>query len=407
MRPTLAAGAARAVVVAFLVTLAAGRVAASESVFGLQFLGTSDESGDARARGLGVLGAALDDSMTALAANPAAYGGLRYMTFSFAAVAGWRDARTATLSAQQEFARFPQLRVALPLFGKVILATGYASMRNFRGRFALEPRSIDGLEYVQSFEREGSLYTIPVALAATLGSRLRVGASVDFLLGTIDEQWITRGDSLVAISSGQRDEFRGTSVNLGVVALPWPWLRVAGSWAPEFTADRERRTTIGNGRQGSTADPFRVETTATKVQFPQVVRGGATLVLGRGLLLAGDALWREWPAYEGGLYEAQSLRDEVRIGAGLEYKRGLWSTVRAGVSRWTWGAEVGGNPVRETAVHFGFGVPLAPGKGGFHVAVEHAWVGSLAENGHEESVWRVVVSVSGQETWLRRAPRSR
>ena len=405
MKPNLAAGAA--VVAACFVALAPNWARASESVFGLQFLGTSDETGDARARGLGVLGVALDDTMTALASNPAGLGGLRYMTFSFAAVAGWRDASTATASTQQEFARFPQLRAALPLFGKVVLATGYASLRNFRGDFALPPRSIDGLEYVQSFEREGSLYTIPVALAATLGSRVRVGASVDFLLGTIDEQWITRGGALIPIASGRTDEFHGTSTNFGVVVLPWPWLRVAGSWAPEFSADRERRMTIQDGSQGSTADPFRVETTKTTVQFPQVVRAGATVVLRRKLLLAGDALWREWPAYEGSLYEAQGVGDEVRIGAGLEYKRGLWSTVRAGVSRWTWGAEVGGNPVRETAVHFGLGVPLAPGKGGVHLAVEHAWVGSLAENGHEERVWRVVVSVSGQETWLRKAPRAR
>jgi len=63
--------------------------------------------------------------------------------------------------------------------------------------------------------------------------------------------------------------------------------------------------------------------------------------------------------------------------------------------------------VRETALHFGAGVPLAPGRGGVHLALEHAWIGSLEANGHEERTWRVVVSVSGQETWLRKSPRSR
>ncbi len=381
--------------------------AASESIFGLQFLGTSDETGDGRARGLGILGVALDDTTTAITPNPAAYGGLHYMTFSFMGVMGSRTARTATEEVQDGFARFPHVRVAIPLFGRVVLGTGFSGFRNTRGGFSLAPRSIDGLGYRQSFERDGSLYTLPIVVAAGIGSRVRVGVSVDFLLGTVDEKWISAGDSLLNLATRRRDEMRGTSVRLGVMSAPWPWLRVGAAWSPEFNAERERRTTLEDATPGSTAAPIRHSSLNTDVNLPQMLQGGAAIKLGREWLVAGDFLWRDWPTYDGSTYEASGVRAETRYGAGLEYRVGLWSYIRAGVSRWTWGFDAEGAAVRETAIHFGGGVPLSPGKGGVHFALEHAWIGSLADNGLEERAWRVVVSVSGQETWLRKAPHAR
>ena len=161
-----------------------------ESVFGLQFLGTSDETGDARARGLGVLGVALDDTSTAAVLNPAAHGSLKYMTLSLVAVTGSRSVRSAEAEAREGFARFPQIRAALPVFGRLALGTGFVSFQNTRGRFRLEEREIDGLPYTQRFERDGSLYTIPIIVAAPVGRFLRLGVSVDFLLGKVDEKWI-------------------------------------------------------------------------------------------------------------------------------------------------------------------------------------------------------------------------
>ena len=390
-----------------LVVPAAPPLAASESIFGLQFLGSSDETGDARARGLGVMGVALDDSTTAIATNAAAYGALRYATFSFMAVAGSRATSTADDETREGFARFPQVRFAVPLFGKVVVATGFSSLRNVHGGFELESRSVDGLGYTQRFERDGSLWTLPVAVAASLGSHLRLGVGVDFLLGTIDEQWVTAGDSLLTLATRRRDEVHGTSVHVGIMAVPWRWLRLGVSWAPEFTANRERRTTLEDATPGSTADPIRDTLEEADMRFPQVLRGGATVRFNRKWLVAGDALWRDWSQYTGSLYEADRLDAETRLGGGIEYRVGPWSYCRAGVSRWTWGYDVGGDAVRETALHFGAGVPLAPGRGGVHLALEHAWIGSLEANGHEERTWRVVVSVSGQETWLRKSPRSR
>jgi len=45
--------------------------------------------------------------------------------------------------------------------------------------------------------------------------------------------------------------------------------------------------------------------------------------------------------------------------------------------------------------------------GGLHVALEYAWIGQVESNRYEERVWRVVVSLSGQERWIRKGPGTR
>jgi len=376
-----------------------------ESVFGLQLLGTSDESGDARARGLGVFGVALDDTTTAATLNPAAHGSLQYMTLSLVTVTGSRSVRSDETEAREGFARFPQIRAALPIFGRLTLGTGFMSFANTRGRFRLEAREIDGLPYGQRFERDGSLYTIPVVLAAPIGRFLRLGVSADFLLGKIDEKWITEGDSILSLASRRQDEMSGTTMTLGAIVVPKPWMRLGISWSPAFDVQVKRTLSVENTTPGSS--PLRVTTTESTSRFPQVLRLGATVQVKRDWLLTADYHWRAWEDYEGSLYEAEGVGNETRLGGGLEWKASLYTSCRLGLSRRTWAQEVGGESLRETALHFGAGVPMTPGMGGLHVALEYAWIGQVESNRYEERVWRVVVSLSGQERWIRKGPGTR
>jgi hypothetical protein len=242
-----------------LLPLASASASAQESVFALQFLGVSEETGDGRARSLGVLGVGLDETRTAIVLNPATLGGANHMSLSVMAVAGSRE--TTDMDSQQRFgmARFPQLRGALPLFGKVVFTTGFMAMRNFRGEFTLEPDQIDDLTYAQRFERDGTLYVVPVGLAGSLGPLLRVGATADFMLGTIDEAWITEGESLLPLSSRRRDRLSGITATLGVLLQPTPWLELGATYSPEFDVQRDRvscsaeTTCGGSGRRTAAA----------------------------------------------------------------------------------------------------------------------------------------------------------
>ncbi|MFQ5600728.1 MAG: hypothetical protein ACE5G2_09240 [Candidatus Krumholzibacteriia bacterium] len=390
-----------------LVVCAAVRPAAGqESFFALEFLGVSEETGDARARGLGVLGVALDDHRTSISLNPASIGGLDDMTLSAMGVSGVRTSRDASLEDEAGLARFPHERVSLPMFGKVVFTTGFVGLRNFHADFALREGEIDGLKYEQRFERDGTLYTVPFGFAGSFGSRVRAGITLDVLLGTVDEAWITDGDSIVGLKSRRRDRMSGRTVTLGLVVHATPWLRLGGTWSPEFTVDRSRQTTLESVRFGSGSAPIRNTSVKKDIRLPQVLRGGATLQLGERWLLTSDYLWREWDAYTGDLYGAEAIGNETRFGGGLEWRRRRLA-YRIGASRTTWPQRVGGAELHESVLHLGLGIDLTADRGRLDFALEHAWIGRVDSNGREERTWRFVVSVSGQEIWKRKSPRGR
>lgn len=390
--------------------LCAAPVAAQESIFALQFLGVSEESGDARARGMGLLGVALDDDYTAITLNPASFGDLTRMTVSALGLAGSRTAKSGGVEDSQGLARFPHQRVALPISGKVVLSAGFLGLRNFQGDYQLPARSISGFDYTQDFTRRGTLYTVPVGIARGFGPHVRLGATLDFLLGTVDESWTQRGDSLVAIRTRRRDRFHGQTVTLGIVVSPVRVFTVAASLTPGRDVTRSARTTIEDARLTNDVTPVRDATLESSVHMPLSFRGGAALRLGRQWQLGSDFLYRDWASYDGRLYGAESIGTEHRVAGGVEFapqKRGFGSwAYRAGVSRTTWPQRVGGQRLRETTLHLGAGIPLRDGFGRLDFGFEYGRTGTLGRNGLEESSWRFLLGVSGQEIWRRKSPRT-
>ena len=400
----------RVAAVAMAVALAVGFLArtagAQESVFGLTFLGTSEESGDERARGMGLLGVGLDDPKTALALNPAGLASLPYMTISGMAVVGRRTSRDGSDELHASLARLPHQRFALPILGnKVVLSTGFLGLSNSSGKFKLPDRYLGTDSTAQRFERSGTLYTIPVAIAGKVGARLRLGISLDFLLGTVNEAWTTGSDSLVTLTTRRRDEFAGRSVTFGVVGYPLPQLRLGASWNPAFDSDRDTRTTLEDIRiPGGT--PLRTTSEHAVARLPQCLRAGGAYQLGTRLLLGADYLWRDWGQYRGRLYGASSVGTESRLGGGLEWRPPHRRLVyRGGVSRHVLPQLLGDHTVNETTLHLGTGFDFTEGAGRLDMGFEYAWIGNLDRNGLVERSWRFVASISGQELWKRKSPR--
>jgi hypothetical protein len=385
--------------------------AAGESVFSLQFLGLRTESSDPRARGMGSLGIALDDAQTTMTLNPASTAALRSMTLSLMGGGTWRTSRDATLEESQGHTSFPQLRAALPITRTLVLSLGAMTLRNYRSGFALPPSSVAGIGYHYEFEREGSLYEFPLGLAAAISPRLHVGATLDIVMGTVDESWTVQSDSLVAFSTRRRDGFGGTGVTLGVVGRPLGPLRVGVSWTPGVRLDLDARTTIEDARLGTVSIVRDTIVTGT-VGMPGAIRLGAAIDISLEWLATADWLYRDWEGFDGRLYGAESLGGESRLGGGLEYHPHTGKdpgrvAYRLGLSRSTWPQRLGGEPVDETTVHAGTGFRLRGDAGRLDVALEYTRAGSLERNGYEESRWSVWVGLNGQETWRRKSPRTR
>ena len=406
-RPLPAAGWLAGLLIAVAI---APRAEAGDSVFSLQFLGYRTESPDPRARGLGTLGVALDDPQTSITLNPASTAALRNMTLSLMGGGTWRTSRDATQEVQRSDTSFPHLRLALPVNRSVVFSLGAMTLRNYRSGFALPVSEVAGISYHYEFAREGSLYEFPIGLATTVGKRLHVGATLDLLLGTVDESWTTRSDSLLALRTRRRDGFDGVGVTLGAIARPIQPVRIGLTWAPPVRLDLTSRTTIEDSRIGIVS-ALRDTTVYGSARLPGTLRLGAAADIGPSFLVTGDWQWRDWEGFEGRLYGAEVVGSETRIGGGLEYHpRGTAPAAllayRLGLSRSTWPQRLGGEPIHETTVHAGAGFRLRGEVGRLDLAVEYTQAGDLSLNGYEESRWSLWIGLNGQETWRRKSPRT-
>jgi len=377
---------------------------AQESVFGLQFLGTSEETGDARARGIGVMGIGMTETRSAITQNPASLARLDYMTLSAMIVAGGRTTRSETQEEDRAVARFPHARAALPMFGKFVFSVGFNGFRNFKGKINLPAETVDGLSYKQSFVRDGTIFSFPLGLSASLTRWLDVGASFDFVQGTVDESWESRGDSLVALATRRRDEMTARTVTLGVQVQPRDWVTLGASYNPRYTANASTRWTVEDVRIVTTTTPIRDSSAKADVVFPEVIRAGLTVHPHQRLMLATDFLWRNWDAYTGRLFEAESILNEWRYGLGLEWQRRSRIDFRTGFSQHRWAQVVGGHEVKQSTLHLGAGFDISDEKSRMDLTLEYSWIGNLDRNGYEERTFRVLVSISGQEKWERRRP---
>jgi long-subunit fatty acid transport protein len=385
--------------------LLAAPASAQESVFGLQFLGVSEETSDARARGLGVLGIGMQETRSAITQNPASLAQLDYMTLSAMIVAGGRTARSATQEEDRAVARFPHARAALPMFGKFVFSLGFNGFRNFKGKINLPQESVDSFTYQQSFVRDGTIFSFPIGLSASLTRRLHVGATFDFVQGTVDESWETRGDSLVALATRRRGEMTARTWTLGAQWQLFDWMMLGGVYSPPFTGNGSTRTTVEDVRIVTTTTPIRDTSVKGNVDFPESVRLGLSANPLQRWMLTGDFLWRNWNGgYTGRLYEAEAILDEWRYGIGVEWQRAGRVDLRGGFSQHRWAQVVGGNELKESTLHLGTGFDISDEKSRMDLALEYSWIGSIASNLFEERTFRVIVSISGQEKWERRRP---
>lgn len=383
---------------------------AQESVFSLQFLGISEESGDVRARSMGQLGVAFADPRTAATLNPAGLAALERMTLSVTGLAGVRTAREGSQEDSRGLARFPHQRVALPVPGRVVLSLGFVGLRNFRSEFALPERGLVGLAYDRSFERSGSFFVVPLGVARAFGSHVQLGLTLDSFLGTVDESWTTGGDSLLSLRTRRRDSYRATTVTAGVLVTPVRGVHLGLAATPAFDADRSSRTTIEDARLVTSSTGLRDATVKSEAHVPATLRFGAAVDVGKMWRLGADALRRDWADYEGRLYGAEAVGLETRVGGGVEFRPGRtpwWGRLsyRAGLSRTTWPQRVAGDRLRETTMHGGFGFDLRGGYGRLDAGFEYGRLGSLERNGREEKCWRFLLGLSGQEIWRRKSPR--
>ena len=123
--------------------------------------------------------------------------------------------------------------------------------------------------------------------------------------------------------------------------------------------------------------------------------------------LGGDYQIQTFGEFEGPQeWLGEGMEDETTISVGVEkriaYQRhgGLdnWP-LRMGFRTRQWAYQVGGNPVRENTYSIGTGFPFRGKLGVLDLALSYSTIGDLEENGLEDSIWKMSLSVTGLENW--------
>ena len=387
--------------------------AAAESVFGFSYFGREVLTSDARIEGRAGMGLAYTDSMNASVLQASQLADLERVTIGL-------SSRFSAVNAEDDFGSVnrlgmstPVIRMGLPLPGRGGLGFGFVAMRATQWQIN---RPFEGqLDLREVIEREGTQFDVPVQIGYRIFDRVRVGAGVHFRRGTIRirydvGEWdqLRQGITRFLQQEIRDDTYSGWTPEISASLNDVGPLSIAGFWLPEYGSDVQ----VG---QSTLRDPVD-QPSRRRDTLPQRIGLGARLQLPARLSFGADFTFEEWSAYRGRTFtydqdgkfdpagEVLAMKDESTLRLGLERESGrvgvrYTTPVRLGFYMKDWNYQLQGNDVREWGVTMGSGLSLRGGLSRIDFAAGYSQVGSRGDNGVTESVWTIVVSVSGAERW--------
>lgn len=397
--------------------LAVPGVARAESVFGFSYFGRDVLTSDARVEGRAGMGLAYTDSMNASVLHAAQLADLERVTIGLSSVYQTVRAEDDYGSLTRRGVNVPVIRMGMPLPGHGGLGFGFVATRATQWTLQRPfggPGAPD-TEYLETIEREGTQFDVPVQVGFRVFDRISLGTGLHFRGGAvrvrydIDEFDATRNRVTRSVQSEIRDDtYFGWTPEVSVVVSALGPLSVAGYWLPEYEADVDVL-------QATRRDPDD-EPTTRKDTMPQRLGAGMRLQLPARFSLGADFTFEEWSAYEGRTFtydaegsfdpqgESLPMKDERTLRLGLERESvrvGLRYTVplRLGYYMRDWHYQVAGSDVREWGVTVGSGLALRGGLSRIDFALGYSQTGNRDDNGVTESLWTLVFSVAGAESW--------
>jgi len=372
----------------------------ADSMLGALHLGIPVSANDARGRALGGASSAISGEDFSFN-NPA-----RLVNF-------WRSGINGTFSQDYISLKTPEgtsnlrateylsLNAVFPTYKKFVLSWGLYQDRDL----TWEVSDRKAYEAARSFSSAGSFYVSRFALARTVSSHLAVGVSADWLIGKSDrEREIDFGsDNLVKTIDKFNFRYSCVRPSFGVLGA-YKGFNAALSYTLSKTA-KVKKTVMTNGGVSLKE--------SMDQDLASAWRLGASYRVASRFTLSTDYEVQNWNGI--GVLSDPRVRsvNQWRWGAGLEihpssadsprlYRKVPW---RFGYSRAAYPFEINGNPVRESIFALGSGMYVSKNAGLVDVTLEFGKRSIDAPGYPEESVTRLVFSVSAFERWVSRPKR--
>ena len=365
--------------------LVATPLAAQSSEFGVRGLGLPGRSSSARVLGGGgALG--LFDGESSL--NPASLSTLSLTTAVFTMSNSARTSVNPAGTASGRDTRFPQVLIGGPI-PKTRFVVG-VSYSMFTDRdFTLvsvgqaSPRGIP-VGVTDTLTSRGGIADLRIAVGYALSPKLSVGGGLHFLTGSnrMSARRVWDDPDYAALEEKAELSYQAIGLSAGFLLQPTSRIAVAGS------IRRDGRMTI-----------HRDSTPSGEVSMPMQLAGGVRLQLSRRLVVAGQAMVRDWSRADSGLVAAGAIgaRDTREFSGGVELysnlRRPSNKPLRLGVryADLPFLTSANGTP-SEFGVSIGSGVRFARDLGGIDLALER--VRRKQGANYTETGWQFTLGIS-------------
>lgn len=383
--------------------LAAPRPGAAQSVYGLAFIGDHLDRGCARYAALGYSAVAASDTNNVTTQNPSSTADLRTVTFTVHQSLAVSRVQAGDERSRQTRYLLPSALLAVPLREGLVLSGGYVTRSAGRADFAYR-FDLDGVPGgMRNYRHDASLYFVPVCLAWRPVEMLNIAAEARFDRGSITDRVIVSFEDPAYrdVESQRRRSFSGTS------------------WGASMLLRLHRRVRIGAAVEGAVlysvdesitaAGDLPAQRRSFEFELPASWSVGASVNVRERWWVSTSYWMRPAPEPTGFEWLEGSLGSETHLGIGIERLLGTgggffdWIPLRLGFSTARRHIEFpAGSAVRSTFFALGSAIALPGGPGSLDVTAEFGRIGSERENGVDEDVFRLSVSISVSEPWARR-----
>jgi hypothetical protein len=357
--------------VVLILVVAGGRLAAQDSQFGIQGLGTPGKQESVRSRSAGGAFAAFDASSPLIDANLA---DIRRLSGSITGATSWRDVPADSGQVTLRGTRFPALVIAGPILRRLSIGGGFSTYLDRSYGITTRDTLIirgDSVPVADQITNDGGVTDVRLAAGIRVGRALAIGAGIHMLTGSsrivAKRVFPDSGDYRPTTS---RDEvaYEGLGASVSALLDVGRDLRLAG-W---YRSDSKLRADLG-GR------------TVAENDLP-VSYGGALLWSpGNQVVFAGSTQWHTWSVAGAGV----NAHDTFNWSLGAEIGS-VGSPFRVGLRGGQMPFGANGAPT-ETGASAGLGRQFAGGRGRIDIGIERL---VRKDDRLTEKVWTMLLGVS-------------
>ncbi len=386
----------------FFQNIEAGTVLSSKGV-GIPFFFTSS-----RSMGMGGISAALCDSLHISRVNHAALSGLKFSSISVQYFCENNDYRDHNGSARSTYANFDGFTFVVPLGKGHGFSIGMQPITRVDYNLRLD-KSKDGMSYSKYITGSGGLSTFKFATYISLKSFLSIGISLNYIFGTIVEEWATEfhGEDFKTSSNQFHTENWGIRYQSGIIIRPVNFVTIGATYTTQSSLKNRTGlyiTDIINNRV--TKD----STWTGRIDFPSSWRVGTTFNISKYGLIGLEIYRRDWTELSINDRKISGTNSIYRYSIGAEYKgnndaNSYLKKISCRIGYYYqpyFSKDQNEKIISEHWVTFGFGFPLSKFTDRLDIAFCFGRRGSLKTNGLSENLFRLSIGISGGEKWFTR-----